>query len=128
MISTILSRKRTWDAPLSKDAAAATPQLRKPSSLDYRLFIAWMGLNVFDAIATYIVLSGGGMEINPVASLVIEHLQLVPALIVKVIAAVPVGILILRWKHKLLLALNILMAGVVTLTATSIILPYIPLP
>ncbi|MFC2059297.1 DUF5658 family protein [Chloroflexota bacterium] len=83
MISTILSRKRTWDVPLSGDTAAAPPELKKPSSIDYRLFVAWMALNVFDAIATYIVLSGGGMEINPVASLVIKHLQLVPALVVK---------------------------------------------
>lgn len=124
MVSLRINRQSTLAAHHQRDATTQSSQLKKASSLDYRLFTIWVVLNIIDAIVSYIVLRGGGIEINPVANLAIKHLQLGPALAIKVFLAAPVAILILRWKPRLLLSLNILMVCVVTFTATSVILSY----
>ena len=97
-------------------------QLLSASRRNYPLLIIWIGLNALDSIATYLVLESGGVEVNPVASLAMHHLELVPALIFKVLLAIPTAMVILRWKPALLIALNIFMICVVTLTGTSVIL------
>ena len=103
------------EAPMSTD-------LRRAPTLNHPLFAVWIGLNIVDAIATYLVLQGGGIEINPLASLTIRYFQLVPALASKVLLAIPIGILILRWKPRLLFSLNILIACAIVVTITSVIL------
>ncbi len=99
-------------------------QLRKTSGLGFRLCAVWVALNMIDAILTYVVLRGGGIEINPVASLTIQHLQLGPALAVKVLLAAPVAMLIIRWRPGLLRSLNIFMTLVVGFSSASIVLSY----
>ena len=86
------------------------------------LFAIWVGLNIIDAVSTYVVLQGNGIELNPLVNLAINHAQLVPALTVKVLMATLIGISVLRWNYRLFFTLNILMTCVAALTTTSAIL------
>lgn len=125
MASIGIDRQSSLTALLQQNAGMQSPQLRKASTLGFRLCAVWVGLNIIDAIVTYTVLQGGGMEINPVARLIIKHLQLGPALITKIALATPVAILIVRWKPGLLLSLNIMMTCVVVLSGASVLLSHV---
>ncbi len=125
MASIGIDRQSSLAALLQQNAVIQSPQLRRASTLGFRLCAVWVGLNIIDAIVTYMVLQGGGIEINPVARLTIKHLQLGPALVAKISLATPVAILIVKWKPGLLLSLNILMTCVVVFSSTSVLLSYV---
>ena len=89
-----------------------------------RRFAVWMGLNIIDAISTYVALQGKGIELNPIVHFAIEHLQLVPALAVKVLVALLIGVFVLRWNPRLMFCLSILMACVAAATTISAVLSW----
>ncbi len=96
--------------------------LNRDLMLNYLLFTIWIGLNVVDATSTYMVLQGSGVELNPIVSVAIKQLGLVPVLAVKVLLAGLIGIFILRRNPRLIFPLNILMTCVVAITTTSAVL------
>ena len=85
----------------------------------YRLFAVWIGLNIIDAISTYVALQGNSMELNPLVNLAARHFQLAYVLIAKVFLAALIGIFVLKWNPRLIFVLNILMSCVVVLTTIS---------
>jgi len=63
---------------------------------------AFILANISDIISTVMGLGAGGNEINPLISLVMEATSVPEALLVKLAVAAGVGVIINRWKPRLL--------------------------
>jgi len=71
---------------------------------------AFILANLSDAISTIFGLNHGGTEANPVISFVIEATSVPEALLVKLALSAAVGLLMSRWRPRLLSTLTLVFA------------------
>lgn len=66
--------------------------------------------NVSDVLSTILALELGGMEANPIIKLVMEATSVPEALLIKLAVAAGVGLLIGRWKPRVLSAVTVIIS------------------
>jgi hypothetical protein len=63
---------------------------------------AFILANISDGLSTLVGLAAGGVEINPLISLIMKETSVPEAMLVKLTIASGIGLLINRWKPHLL--------------------------
>jgi hypothetical protein len=66
--------------------------------------------NISDALSTSLALNLGGTEANPIINFVMEATSVPEALLVKLAVAAGVGLLISRWKPRVLRAATLVIS------------------
>lgn len=74
------------------------------------LILAFVLANLWDSLATFAGLSLGSAEANPIMGGLIQWTSVPAALAAKVILAIPIAILVSKWKPRALLLATIVLA------------------